>query len=498
MKNIRNKIIEKTNRLKSSGAPFPPVHAHMQKLLYFYESRLSNCQLMVLLLVWLKHDFKSVQELKKFPKFYRLKSSQVASKNAVRIIRDGGVSWVEYSIEGASDNYVWMPVPKIFKNLFWRVLQQHNNYEKPILNTIEIADLYHFWMKAIYRTPSNSNVKMAQKTVWSNYISSYCHADPMLSNNAIEFYFSMLHHSSATAYQSESIESARYQIFQSINNAVHRLVQEAEKWEILSRFIRQIDQRDILPNKNEKLPPYLIETRGMISEIQIEYYEHHREITTQSNVKIGTTSGVSRASVINLFSLINNKITSAKNRVLRRGEFINYYNLVSYSLALQFITLSSIRPTHAISPLLSSFYSDRFCIYDKGQARNILLCGFLQEQISRYQNLQKRLLDSTSLFESSPYMIFLINEKNEPVQLTARNLRRFLSEHWVGHVPYQLRKIFSQTLMELHMPNHLISRVMGHSRLGEHDGAVTIFPYEEREILTFLNRLPTIFKMELF
>lgn len=494
---MSNKNVEKSNRSNAAGTPFPLVHEHMQKLRYWYQSKLTNTQLLVLLLVWLKQDFKKISEQQSFPLFYRSNSSNQAESNCLRILRSGNVSWVEYSIEIGNEEFIWIPIPIVLKGFFWRVLQE-NSYDKPLLNKRESKALYDFWMSKMARPRADRGIKMANKTAWADYINNYCQADTVLSSNSKALYFSKLHHSSADAYQTETIESDRYQLFKSINNSINRLILEAEKWGILPDFERSVKEHHVIPNRYEKLAQYLIETPGLISEINIDYKEHHREVTKVRSSRVGTKSGVDKFAVTHLFKELNDSLNISKHQTSIRSAFIYYYNQCTYIFSLQLILLTSLRPTHKISPLSAALSADRFSVKDKGQSRNILLSTFLQEQVVCYQSIQRKLKNIMPCSESSPFFLFLIDDNFKPAQLSAKKLRIFTNKHWPGHVPYQLRKMFSQTLMELKLPNHLLDRAMGHSRLGEHDGAMTVFPHEEKVILNALNQLPDIFKIKLF
>ncbi len=494
---MSKKNLEKSNRSKAAGTPFPIAHEQMQKLRYWYQSKLPVQQLMILLLVWLKSDFNAVTAEQKFPKFYRLKSSQSAEKNAVRIIRDSGISWVEYSVEINENEFMWMPVPIALKAIFWRVLQECP-YEKPVLNDTECHELYSFWISKMARPRADRGVKMSQKIAWANYISNYCQADSQLSSNSKELYFSKLHHSSSTAYQKDKLESDRFQLFESINNAINRLILEAEKWGMLPDFERTINQHLVIPNRNEKLPQYLTETSGLISEIKIIYKDHHHEINKVSTTYVGTKTSAEKSEVCDLFKKLNDELSAIKGQSKSRVGLVKYYNQITYTFTLQLILLTSIRPTHQISPLLSSLSHDRFCIKDKGQSRNVFLNDFLQEQVIYYRKLQNHVTSTFLFSKSSSYLLFLIDDNFQPIELTAKKLRLFMNQYWPGHVLYQLRKAHSQILMELKFPNHLLDRVMGHSNWGEHDGAMTVFPYEEKTILKALNKLPEIFKIALF
>ena len=493
-KSLINKNIEKLNRSNAAGTPFPLVHEHMQKLRYWYQSKLTNSQLLILLIVWLKQDFKVVAENKAFPHFYRAKSSNQAESNCLRILRDGAVSWVEYSIDIGNKKFIWMPIPIALKGLFWRVLQECS-YEKTILNEQENRALYDFWTSKMARS---RGTKMAHKTAWANYINNYCQADTMLSSNSKSSYLSKLHHSSVNAYQTETIESNRFQLFKSLNNSICRLILEAEKWELLSDFERFINGHKVVPARYEKLAKYLTDTNGLISEIHINYKEHHREVTKVRSSRVGTKNAVDKSEVTNFFTELNDSLAISKRQASTRSAFIYYYNQCTYIFALQLILLTSLRPTHQISPLSAALSADRFSIKDKGQSRNILLSTFLQKQIISYKRIQSTLINITSCSKKTPFLLFLIDENFHTTQLSAKKLRIFMNKHWPGHVPYQLRKMFAQILMELKLPNHLLDRAMGHSRIGEQDGAMTVFLYEEKVMLNALNQLPDIFKIKPF
>lgn len=495
---MNRKNIEKSNRSNAAGIPFPLTHEHMQKLRYWYQSKLTNPQLLVLLLVWLKQDFKTVREQKGFPFVYRSISGVDPERNCLRILRQGNVSWVEYSIHIGNRGFIWIPIPVALKGFFWRVLQEHRSYEKPILNVKESCALYDFWISKMTRSRAFRGIKMANKTVWSNYIHKYCQADTVLSSNSKSLYFEKLQHSSADAYQTEIIESNRYQLFKSINNSIDRLILEAEKWEILSNFERSINGRKVIPNRHEKLAKYITENNGLISQIKIDYKEHHREVTKTRSLRIGAKGIVDKSVVIHFFKDLNDLLVISKRKASSRSAFIYYYNQCTYIFSLQLILLTSLRPTHQISPLLAALSVDRFSVKDKGQSRTILLSAFLQEQVIRYQCIQRKLKNIMHCSEKSPFLLFLVDDNFKPMHLSAKKLRIFMDTHWSGHVPYLLRKMFAQTLMELKLPNHLLDRTMGHSRLGEHDGAMTVFLYEEKVMLDALNKLPGIFKIELF
>ncbi|MEL0630681.1 hypothetical protein [Psychromonas aquatilis] len=495
---MMKKVEEKSNRANAAGSPYPEVHEQMQKLKYWYKSKLSNTELFILLVMWLKGQLNELDIGESAPHFYRLKSSEAALKNSLRIVKDGGVSWVEYSILVDDNEYVWMPTPHALNNFFWRVLQQYNNYGKPLLTKNELNELSHFWQSKAIRNKKMSRVKTADKRVWKTYISKCITADSMLSSNAKNLYVSKLAHSSAIAYQIEELERIRYQLYRSLNNAVNRIFKEAEVWEMLEDFSRNVAGKIILPFCCEKEARYLTEQSNRIVELKIIRYENHRRTTAFDDRSLGANNTITYDEAANFFIDLQSGLLEYKINTTSKEGLISYYNQVTQIFALQFITMTGLRPTHAISPLLVNLQVARLCVFDKGMARNLLLNNFLQQQIKCYQLIKSKLAQFIPAIHSFPYLFFIIDELQKPTTLTAKTLRHFMHSHWEWHVPYSLRKVFSQTLLELNLPNHLIDRIMGHYEHGEHAGVVNIFQSEEVKTLQVLNQLPSIFKMELF
>jgi len=495
---MRKKRKEAANRANAAGSPYPAVHEQMQKLRYWYQSKLPNKKLFVLLIMWIKGQLNELDENKNVLHFYRLKSSDQARKNSLRIIKDGGVSWVEYSIPIGDKKYIWMPIPRSFHNFFWRVLQQHSNYDKPLLTNDELNELRDFWRRPVKRNKDMRGAKIANKRVWKTYFVKYCSADSMLSSNSKNLYCLKLDHPSAVAYQKEETEKIRFQLYKTLNNAADRIFREAKIWGVLGEFSREVSGKTVLPFNCIKEASYLTAYPNRIEEIKIIHYQNHRETVIFDNLILGARNAISYDDTAKLFNKLQRGLLEYKVNAINKVGFIRYFNQVTQIFALQFIASTGLRPNHAISPLLSDVQIDRFCIFDKGIARNILLNDFLQQQIKCYQLIKSRLALLIPDINNFPYLFFLVDELQRPVALTAKRLRNFMHNYWNWHVPYSLRKVFSQTLLELYLPTHLIDRVMGHYQLGEHFGVVNILQFEEEKILQVLNQLPSIFKMELF
>jgi len=494
---MSKKNFEKSNRSNAAGTPFPLAYEQMQKLRYWYQSELTNSQLIILLILWIKGELGEVSALKKIPEYYRLKSSDVAKKNSFRILRDGNISWVEFSISMKNGDHIWMPIPFVFKELFLNVLRS-SNYENSILTQVETSHLYQFWEKKMERPRKMRGISMAQKITWQNYFSNYCRADELVSANAKNQFLKQVQHRSADTYQTKQMNSIRFQLYRMLNSAINRLFIESEKWSLCSYFERDVNGHKIIPDRHVQSANYLISNAGSISEQKIIYHKHHREKQVEVSNRVGAKNAINHADVANFFIGLQKRLIDKKSGLLTISEFRIFYNELTNVFALQIIALTSSRPTHAISPKLASLKHDRFAIKDKGQSRNILLNCFLQEQITRYRLYQKKLKLYFPSISDSEYLLFYINEQCEIELLTAKSLRQYMNSQWAAHVPYQLRKVFAQTLMELNTPTFLIDRLMGHSLQGEHDGVMNVFPVEESRQLKFLNRLPAIFGVGLF
>lgn len=491
-----NLSINKRNRSLAAGTVFPDAALMIERLRYYYASKLSNKQLVVLLVVWLQGKLVTIEESKQFPNFYRLKSSHGAQENGFRVIKESAVSWVEFSIAINESEYMWIPVPRAFKALFWRVLQQCA-YGKPLLSGRENDALWAFWKSKIIKNKADFGVKVAHKTAWANYFRKYCQADSRVSSNAKEAFLGSLHHQASTAYQTQLIGTVRCSLYQMMNRASDRLFTEAKKWDSLSDFFREVAKHKLLPDMSEKEASYLKEHHSLIAEINIQYKTHYRNISKVKAIRVGTNSAAELATICNLFHTLNSQIQSTYREVHTLRELCEYHNLVVNTLALQMIALTGIRPTHQISPVISNLYKNSFTIKDKGQSRKLLLSDFLQEQIQRYLSLRQKIQSSLMINEMPSHLLFVIDENLQPRFLTAKSLRQFMHAHCPNHVPYQLRKAHAQMLQKLNLPTHLIDRVMGHTRSGEHDGSVSTFASEEQTILEVLNKLPALFKMGL-
>lgn len=497
--------IEKNNRKKASGSSFPLAYEQMQRLRIIYKSRLSHRQLMVLLTLWLKQQFNDVDKYGRIPDFQRISCTNDAAPNRFRIVRDKSISWVEYSISVNTQNFVgdiWMPTPKVLNSFFWQVLRSESN-NKTILAPEEANGLYQYWTSHIQPPVSMRGIKVAHKTRWRNYISRYMESDSELCTNSKALYLTQAkqHHKSALAYQEEDITKLRYKLYHSLNRAIERLFLEVDKDGITADFIKKVRGVEVVPSRTCEEVSYLYENKGRIPAWKMTRSKNFHEKSEIIDQRVGASRTVTLSEVSAFFQRMNIALQQCKPKPRAPKEDHRYfYNMMTHVLGLQLIVLTSQRPTHAISPQLAAYSSDRLCIKDKGQAREVLLNDFLQAQLTKYLLFQAKLLRCYPTVNHKPsrYVLFLINADGDSETLSAPLLRRFIQPFWPGHVPYQLRKCFSQMLLEMSLPTHLIDRAMGHSNQGEQDGAVTVFTVEEKALLEALNQLSGFLSLEPF
>ncbi len=194
-----------------------------------------------------------------------------------------------------------------------------------------------------------------------------------------------------------------------------------------------------------------------------------------------------------------------KNHLPRQGwtkkQLISYYNALTYQLAFQFLMLTGVRPTHALSLEKRRCYGIKQAIHsDKGRYRVIYLCDYLQESIRYYLSIQQGLLTQLNIKTTSPYLWFLLDKDNQAQVLNAKIIRRFMLRHWPYNdsdtnniVPYCLRHTFAQMAQSHTHPQlttQQIARLMGHSSFGEHLGSDLCFPSSKKALFAFLNHLP--------
>ncbi|WP_419239847.1 hypothetical protein [Photobacterium leiognathi] len=313
----------------------------------------------------------------------------------------------------------------------------------------------------------------------------------------------VLHHASAKAYQKENSNQLRYKIFRAHNQYLERLDDASKQYGINLSINNAHHKMALLFDANLTLPSYL-NKKG-----QIDAFERRKNAKNQGyqyiqlpSIEIGSHRALPLDQVRLFFDVIDEHV---KGLLPRKGwtkkQLINYYDALTYQLAFQFLILTGVRPTHALSLEKRRCYGVKQAIHsDKGRYRVIYLCDYLQESIRYYLSIQQGLLTRINIKTTSPYLWFLLDKDNQVQVLNAKIMRQFMQQYWPYRdtdintvVPYCLRHTFAQMAQSHTHPQlttQQIDRLMGHSSFGEHLGSDLCFPNNKKALFTFLNHLP--------
>ncbi|WP_419237878.1 hypothetical protein ACN08P_10870 [Photobacterium leiognathi subsp. mandapamensis] len=336
------------------------------------------------------------------------------------------------------------------------------------------------------------------------------------------------HHASAKAYQKENSDQIRYQIFNMHNHYLDRLDNTSQQYAINLSINSSCHKISSLFDPKVTLPSYLNEGEGFgkiyAFKRQRNYQDQGYKFIQLPSVEIGSRRCLPKDTVIDFFKDIDDYVNKHATRLKwTKVQLIDYYNACTYQLAFQFLILTGVRPTHALSLETQRCYGLKQAIHaDKGRYRVIFLCNFLQQSIRDYLSLQKDILTQLKVETTSPYLWFLLDNKSQPLHLNAKMMRQFMQQHWPNKDkdnidPYCLRHTFAQLALtainkkeneheheheherekELLLTPQQIDRLMGHSSFGEHLGSDYCFPPNRKILLAFLNSLPTELKFTL-
>ncbi|WP_434143862.1 beta-propeller domain-containing protein [Photobacterium leiognathi] len=146
------------------------------------------------------------------------------------------------------------------------------------------------------------------------------------------------------------------------------------------------------------------------------------------------------------------------------------------------------------------------CISDKGKFRTLFICEYLKQRITHYQSIQHVLLNKLGITSTPSTLWFLIDENNEAKPLNAKLTNQFIQQYWPENAvtpaneidAYRFRHTVAQTALNHQDPpltSQQIDKLMGHSKLGEHYGNDQLLPTHKQTLLSFLNNLPELFKL---
>ncbi|WP_133406265.1 hypothetical protein [Parashewanella tropica] len=520
----RNTREQKRNRQSNTGGVYPDAletAIALKRLFYQFERNAlkevdTEPLIMVTLFLWLTQRLNHLERLDgeeqvqlSIPNFKRISGTEDCEENAFRNTRHGQYSWAEYALAYDTDQgiqYLWQPIPTALNHLF-----------QPFIAAQKIG---HQWLDAEQKqrlsvvltrkwtTPSHlTALHFSTKQTFFNYFSQCSRVDTELSSitKSILLPSNLLHHHrNAKDYQRQDSDHIRYQIFHAQHRHLERVltIYRQQHW---NESISQTNQKQLKlidKNSSPKIPE-LFTRENKISQRTLSIKNRTQTYNNDAPIVLGSQRQVSQSDIVRLFRMIEGEINQSRPQPgSALSVYIKFYNLCTYHIALLFILLTSTRPTHAISIERQRCFSQLATIYDKGQWREILLCEFLEKQIKHYlkfqHNLAQRLPNIAS--EPSPYLWFLIDEKQCATPLNHRSLQQFLTPFSPNIEPYVLRHAFAQAALTSSPFNKLttqqIDRLMGHSEQGEHFGQDHWLPETYDTLMRFLNSLPPHFGLK--
>ncbi|TEW55731.1 hypothetical protein E2R68_04980 [Psychromonas sp. RZ22] len=499
--------IKTKNRSHNAGGVMPNTHQTAASLAVAFEkftksnmlSHDSHRALLLFLYLWLTDQLDNITSLKDIPDLLRVSTSDKCEAHCLRNFKDGNISWTEYAQPYHTQQgilYLWQPLPTALQVLF-QPLVSSLSYQTPMLNQQEkkrfYSELQKRWKTPLLLRRCHRN----KRDLFFRYFPYCIQVDAGLSSLAKMVLLGpeRLHHRNATAYQAEETDRLRKKIFLAQNRYLERIIIAIKQLDISKHFTACIlEQSKNLSEPTINIANYL-KKNGIITVYQLNTQNGSKQYEAIPSMRIGSQRSLAEHDVVAFFNALHDKVEAhnfAKNMTLEQHRL--YYNLRTIQLAFLFITLTGVRPTHAITiERRRCFAGEKVCVFDKGQWRPVILCSYLKTQISEYQQLQKALTMQFPHHQPNQAMWYLIDEQGEQQLLTARILRTKMYSLWPGVVPYQLRHFFAQCALTSLPPNHLatqqIDRLMGHSNLGEHLGSDDQFPLSLMPLHHYLEHL---------
>lgn len=509
--------IAKKNRSNNSGGIAPdPLHVvNTLSIVLKHFNTMFECArdketcLITFIYLWLTQQLENIKSTDNIPSLSRVTGSEPCDAHRLRIINVDGKSWVEYAQRYSTPHGVhwqWQPIPIVLNNFFYRYVKTLSTAAvKPLLNTQQKQQLWAFINKP-WKTPKQyAKYGRLRKDVFFRYFTIMAQRCPYLSTSAKSILLPehVLHHFSAKAYQKENSNQIRYKIFRAHNQYLERLDNTSKQYAINLSINNAHHKMNFLFD-SKIIPPTYLNQKG-----QIDAFERQKNANNQGyqyiqlpSIEIGSRRSLSLDQVRLFFDAIDDHVKGCiPNQDWTKRQLIDYYNALTYQLAFQFLILTGVRPTHALSLEKRRCYGVKQAIHsDKGRYRIIYLCNYLQASIRYYLSIQQGLLTRLNIKTTSPYLWFLLDKDNQALVLNAKIMRQFMHRYWPSQamdthkiVPYCLRHTFAQMALshtDPHLTTQQIDRLMGHSSFGEHLGSDLCFPANKKKLFSFLNHLP--------
>ncbi|MGO2182513.1 MAG: hypothetical protein ACTH36_09385 [Pseudoalteromonas nigrifaciens] len=503
--------IARSNRLNNAGGCYPDAMAHAITLTILMiklnkeDEKDRLAMTIIALFLWLTQQWTNIKSYKDIPNFTRLSGKLDCQQFTFRTFSQGNNVWAEYAHE-IKDNqrtyYVWQPVPHYLNCIFQPYISA-KGYDVSFLNDRVKQRLFKM-INSHWKTPQAlKNFKPARKNTFYSYISLCARADetltPIPRKNLVKSV--KAHHTSAICYQRLSSNRLRFKIFDAHHRYIGFLFEFIRKENLHSYFKVHLKSKTVnLITEHTRVTPYEsidpnLKHKGSMSQYKTIKTKKSSDYVAVSEIVLGSRRVPKDKDVTDFLNRIDSYVKQLKptNRA-SRAQWLTYFNAVSFRIALLFIVLTGVRPTHSIS-LLSHYFSFTHITFvkDKGRLRQVILSDYLLKEITHYTELKTSLHSLLSLHDELPELWYIYDASETPTPLSARALRVFMNKHWAGVVPYQLRHYFAQcahTIISLTpLTAQDVDRLMGHENTGEHLGSDIMFPKNIEVLKAYLNGL---------
>ncbi|WP_412514819.1 hypothetical protein [Shewanella indica] len=452
--------------------------------------------------LWLKGELVDCRTTADIPTIAILTGSEPCQANALRRVRMNNISWVEYALahdthEGLK--WQWQPLPNGLNAYFSHALTQSTeHWELSIQEKVAFID----WLTTKWRTPTSllGRYRIRRDGLFG-YFKTSANLDSGLSTLSKRALLGEegLHHHSANAYQAQDSDQLRYEIFHAQTRYLDRLRQVLMTPELEPMLNVPLpvtaNERSLL-HKNDPLPEHL-QVAGRIPAFHLDLTKATKTYVKLSALEIGSQRMLDVDHLRQFFRHLHQHGLQLSHEQFSATTLCELVNFRANELALLFIVLTGVRPTHAIT--LEQTYCFNFqhaIVRDKGRWRSVTLPHYLQQAIKRFEQLKHQVNQLFPKYIPSELLWFQINEQGEPQSLNAKSLRQFMMQHWSecfpnDHVvPYQLRHFFAQharAALDPVLSTQDVDQLMGHSSFGEHLGSDMHFPASQRKLTKHLN-----------
>ena len=428
-------------------------------------------------------------------------------KDSYRIIKNGPSSTIEtsevyFDFNQKKEIPIWVPVSRKLNSLFltqlktktlWKKIQLNNNGKKITCKIFKfpedqeskfIKNFIHKWPKN--KTPGHClNLKKNQIERYIDYQMEISSLLSSLSKSIISKN-NDTKHNSAKYYTRQNTDEIRWELYQFNNYIFERIFMneiflklEPEEHRKTWQSFNSTTEAHYLRNENKK---------NIIPCIQ---QNEKKEFITIPPIALGSKHHLNQTDLQLIINNIQEHRFKMSKKRLTKQQYKYFYNHITQELAIKFLILTGSRPNKKIFFQKNKYFNNNIAIInDKNKNRVVYICLFLQEQLTIYQEIQRKILQlypkiKDEITNEIPFG-FLINDENKITFLSRKLINTFLRQHSNLENSYILRHYFSQNLTHkkylTNLSNHDFNFLMSHANFGEGLGHCFLSPNTKNKI----------------